>query len=165
LFVAISKAAALGACAARTIRFSGTVAGHPALILIDSGSSSSFLSESLAAKLSSAVLTPQSTQVQVAGGGLLLSSGILRNVPWTLDQCTFHSDFRVLPLTAFDAIVGMDWLAAFSPMHIHWQQKWFSIPYHGDSVLLQGLDEESPSQLLLQLCQVLDSSAASSSAI
>ena len=162
MFVAISKAAALGACAARTIRFSGTVAGHPALILIDSGSSSSFLSESLAAKLSSAVLTPQSTQVQVAGGGLLLSSGILRNVPWTLDQCTFHSDFRVLPLIAFDAIVGMDWLAAFNPMHVHWQQKWFSIPYHGDSVLLQGLDEESPSQLLLQLCQVPDTSAASS---
>jgi len=108
LFVAISKAAALGACVARTIGFSRTVAGHPALILIDSGSSSSFLSESLAAKLSSAVLTPQSTQVQVAGGGLLLSSGILRNVPWTLDKCTFISDFRVLPLTAFDAIVGMD---------------------------------------------------------
>jgi len=36
LFVAISKATALGACAARTIRFLGTVAGHPALILIDS---------------------------------------------------------------------------------------------------------------------------------
>ena len=121
LFVAISKATALGACAARTIWFSGTVAGHPTLILIDSGSPSSFLNESLAAKLSSAVLTPQSTQVQVASGGLLQSFGILRNVPWTLDQCTFHSDFRVLPLTAFDAIVGMDWLAAFSPMHVHWQ--------------------------------------------
>jgi len=80
LFVAISKAAALGACAARTIWFSGTVAGHPTLILIDSGSPSSFLNESLAAKLSSTMLTPQSTQVQVASGGLLLSSGILRNV-------------------------------------------------------------------------------------
>ena len=140
LFVAISKAAALGACAARTIWFSGTVAGHPTLILIDSGSPSSFLNESLAAKLSSAVLTPQSTQVQVASGGLLQSFEILRNVPWTLDQCTFHSDFRVFPLIAFDAIVGMDWLATFSPMHVHWQQKWFSIPYHGDSMLLQGLD-------------------------
>ena len=119
LLVAISKAAALGACAARTIWFSGTIAGHPMLILIDSGSSSSFLSESLAAQLSSAVLTPQSTQVQVAGGGLLLSSGILRNVSWTLDQCTFHSYFRVLPLMAFDAIMGMDRLAAFSPMYVH----------------------------------------------
>ena len=85
LFVVISKAAALGASAACTIRFAGTVGGHPALILIDSGSSSSFLSESLAAQLSSAVLTPQSTQVQVASGGLLLTSGILHNVLWTLD--------------------------------------------------------------------------------
>ena len=50
-------------------------------------------------------------------------------------------------------------------MHVHWQQKWFSIPYHGASVLLQGLDEEEcPGQLLLQLCPVPDSSAASSSA-
>ena len=108
-----------GACAARTIQFSGTVAGHPALILIDSGSSTSFISESLVAKLSSAVLTPQSTQVQVSSGGLLQSSRILRKVMWTLDQCTFYSNFRVLPLSAFDAIVGMDWLATFSPMQVH----------------------------------------------
>jgi len=54
--VAISKAAALGSSASRTIRFSGTVAGIPALILIDLGSSTSFVSEYLDSKLSIAQL-------------------------------------------------------------------------------------------------------------
>lgn len=71
VFVAISKAATLGSSAARTIRFAGSVSSIPALILVDFGSSTSFLSESLASRIDSVVLTPQSTQVQVAGGGLL----------------------------------------------------------------------------------------------
>jgi hypothetical protein len=93
VFVAISKAAALGSSAARTIRFVGSVSGIPALILVDSGSSTSFLSESLASRIDSAVFTQQSTQVPVAGGGLLHSSGILKDVPWTIDQYGFSSSF------------------------------------------------------------------------
>ena len=125
------------------------MAGIPALILVNSSSSTSFVSESLASKLSTAQLIPQQTKVQIVGGGLLQSSGVLSQVPWTIDQCTFSSDFRILPLSAFDAILGMDWLSAFSPMQVHCLQKWLLIPYHGNSVLLQGIDEEPPSPLLL----------------
>ena len=56
--VALSKAAAMGSSASRTIRFSRTVAGIPAVILVDSGSSTSFVSESLASQLSIAQLIP-----------------------------------------------------------------------------------------------------------
>jgi len=84
-------------------------------------------------------------------------------VPWTIDQCTFSSDFRILPLSAFDAIVGMDWLSTFSPMQVHWREKWLLIPYHGNSVLLQGIDEEPPSPLLLQLYNLSTSSSEVSS--
>ena len=69
--VAISKAAAMGFSASCTIRLSGIVAGIPALILVDSGSSTSFVSESLASQLSTAQLIQQPTKVQVAGAGFL----------------------------------------------------------------------------------------------
>lgn len=50
----------------------------------------------------------------------------------------------------------MVWLEAFSPMQVHWQHKWFIIPYQGQLILLQGLNSVSPSHLYLQLCVVPD---------
>jgi hypothetical protein len=31
---------------------------------------------------------------------------------------------KILPLNCYDVILGMDWLASNSPMHIDWQEKW-----------------------------------------
>jgi hypothetical protein len=53
LFLALPKTAVNGAPAARTIQFHGTLQGLPLSILIDSGSSSSFVSAKIAKQLSS----------------------------------------------------------------------------------------------------------------
>jgi hypothetical protein len=51
-------------------------------------------------------------------------------------------------------ILGMDWLEAFSPMKVHWANKWISIPYGDRQILLQGLLPEQPTAQLLQLLHV-----------
>lgn len=66
-------------------------------------------------------------------------------------QCSFVTDFRVLQLSSFDAILGMDWLESHSPMQIHWLQKWLAIPYNGSVHILKGLLPDAPEQLLLHL--------------
>lgn len=96
----------------------------------------------------------QSAQVQIAGGGSLHSPGSLQSVPWSVEHCNFCSNFRVLDLSAFDAIVGMDWLQAFSPIQIHWEHKWLAIPYNGSWTVLQGLDAVGPDSVYLQLFSV-----------
>jgi hypothetical protein len=45
----------------------------------------------------------------------------------------------VLALQHFDLIIGMDWLEEFSPIKIHWAQKWINKLYHDDSITLHGL--------------------------
>ena len=52
LFLSISKAVVNGVSAPRTVRFSGSIQQIPASILVDSGSSTSFISCQLAAQLS-----------------------------------------------------------------------------------------------------------------
>ncbi|WVZ50531.1 hypothetical protein U9M48_001775 [Paspalum notatum var. saurae] len=47
---------------------------------------------------------------------------------------------------------GMDWLELFSPMKIHWRQKWMAIPYKGSTAVLQGIMPSLPDQMVLQLC-------------
>jgi len=129
LLLALSKAAFGSAESGRAICFAGSIQSHAVSVLIDSGSSASFISASLAAKLVDVSVMPVPSTVRVAGCGLLQSSQLLVQVPWTIEQVTFVTDFRVLQLTSYDLIVAMDWLKQFSPMQVHWLQKWMMIPY------------------------------------
>jgi hypothetical protein len=57
----------------------------------------------------------------------------------------------VLDLSAFDAIVGMNWLQAFSPMQIHWEHKWILIPCQGKCSLLQEIDAVQTTSVCLHV--------------
>jgi hypothetical protein len=124
VFLALSKSAVSGAPAPRTIQFTGVIEGLPISILIDSGSSSSFISDRIVRQLSSQTLVSNPTSVHVAGGDILISEGTLYDVAWSMDSYSFHSDLKILPLTQFDLIIGMDWMELHSPMQIHWKNKW-----------------------------------------
>ena len=116
VFLALSQCALTGNSAPRTVQFSGTGQGIPLHILLDSSNSTSFISESVATQLSQVSVKQSPCQVSIAGGGTLTSAVILLTVQWSIGQLCFTSDLRVLPLTAFDMILGMDWLESFSPM-------------------------------------------------
>lgn len=71
------------------------------------------------------------------GGGKLVSNGTLLNVTWSIADNSFVSDLKILPLTHFDLIIGMDWLEKHSPMQIHWKSKWLQFQYARSAVKLQ----------------------------
>lgn len=154
VFLALSKSAVSGAPAPRTVRFAGFLEGILVSILLDSGSSSSFVSDKIASQLSSTTVIPIPSSVQVAGDGLLTSADILDHVHWNIDGNTFSSSFRILPLNLYDVILGMDWLESHSPMIIHWKQKWVQITHHDNTVLLQGIGPLVSDSVLLQVCCV-----------
>jgi hypothetical protein len=137
-FMAISDCAFTGSYAPRTVQFSRSVQGIPLTILLDFGSSTSFISDSTAAQLTGVSAKQSPCQVRIAGGGTLSSSVTLLAVRWSIGQFSFTSDLRVLPLSAFDMIIGMDWLEFFSPMQVDWKHKRLAIPYAGSTVVMQG---------------------------
>jgi hypothetical protein len=113
------------------MKFSGIIQGKEVLILIDSGSSHSFVSTTLAVQLTGVLPMTRPVSVQVADGGRIHCSQQLLATQWSVQQCVFTTDFRVLDISTYDLIVGMDWLSAHSPMKVHWLQKWMIIPYQG----------------------------------
>lgn len=166
LLLAISKSAISGVPAARTVRLLGTVQQIPVQVLVDFGSSSSFVNAKLASQLQGLPVLSLSSSVQVAGGGILHSDCVLQRVPWIVGDCTFHSDLRVLSLGTFDIVISMDWLEEHSPMLVDWRQKQLSIPYAGEYKLLPGVAPGAPTQLLLQIESVLpESSSVASQAV
>ena len=63
-------------------------------------------------------------------------------------------------------ILGLDWLASFSPMQVHWAKKWISIPYEGATAILIGDYADLLVGSAIQLCLVQhDESSQSSSAL
>lgn len=98
----------------------------------------------------------------------MLCSAIIRSAEWTIDSCHFQHDLKVLPLHAYDIILGMDWLQSFSPMKIDWWQRWLVIPYQGSTVRLHGLPShpsESPDELLVQIFSMGETQSASDNQI
>jgi hypothetical protein len=103
------------------------VQGHSLLFLVDSGSSSCFLDQSLAGRLSGRAPLPTPVRVQVAGGEVLHSTNFFPPLTWSLDGHYFTDNFRIISLNSYDGIVGHDWLAKLSPMITHSSQHWLAI--------------------------------------
>ncbi|XP_045087991.1 uncharacterized protein [Aegilops tauschii subsp. strangulata] len=116
----ICKEAVEGAESATTMRLHGWVQDREVLMLVDSGSSHSFVCESLAEQLSGMKVSDHTMAVRVANGGVLQCNRELPACPWRTQGVTFHTDLKVLPLGCYDMILGIDWLAQRSPMNVHW---------------------------------------------
>lgn len=54
-------------------------------------------------------------------------------------------------------ILGLNWLSSFSPMQVHWAQKWLAIPYEGATAVLLGNAPDLPVGAVVQLCLVQES--------
>jgi hypothetical protein len=153
--MALSKDAASGSVGPRTMKFQGDIQGHRVTILIDSGSSHSFISQTLAAQLPALLPLQSSVRVQVANGGIMHCEAHLPQGQWFVQGYQFTSDLKVLSLNSYELIIGMDWLEEFSPMQVHWAHKWMKLPYKGATAILQGILPQLPEIFVIQLCSLV----------
>lgn len=105
------------------IRVRALVQNQVMIVLIDSGSTHSFIDSSLVSKLHMEGVSTKPSQVKAANGETLISDTIIPQMEWWAQGHTFRTNMRVLNLGAYDAILGFDWLKQHSPMHCHWESK------------------------------------------
>ncbi|CAO2151592.1 unnamed protein product [Urochloa humidicola] len=154
LFFSLSSAAVSGVPAPRTMCMTGVIQGKPMRILVDSGSSHTFINSQLAQHLVGVLPISSSVNVQVANGQSLKCTSQLLQTEWVMEGYQFKSDLKVISLAAFDMILGLDWLECHSPMKVHWRHKWMAIPYQGSTVLLYGDNAVPPEGSVVQICSV-----------
>lgn len=122
--LALSSEALKGGMVKRALQLYGVMQHNNITILVDSGSTNSFISEQLVTKLDNTILVPVHIPVKVADGTIIQCSSLLSQATWSVQQCSFTQDLKVLPLSSYDVILGMDWLEQFSPMEVDWKFKW-----------------------------------------
>jgi hypothetical protein len=137
----ISVCAMAGIQGKKTMRLQGTIQDQNIMILIDSGSSATFVSDRLVAKaqLHTTAVTP--IQVAVVDGGKLHSDKMVLDFSWWTQGHHFSNEARVLPLGTYDLILGMDWLEKHSPMWVDWKRKRMRFTYQESRISLTGVKD------------------------
>ena len=79
---------------------------------------------------------------------------------WSVQGNLFEHDLKVLPLSCYDGILGMDWLSRYSPMTVDWEQKWMAFAVNGKTVTLQGIAPVEFAYTIIELSVVTDENAA-----
>jgi hypothetical protein len=92
----ISYSASTCIAAKKTIRLQGTIKGKQVLILIDSGSACSFISEQAVQELELTTVTVTKSQVVVADGARVPCSSVVQYVVWEWQHKVFCLHFEYL---------------------------------------------------------------------
>jgi hypothetical protein len=147
------------------MKLKGSIQGKEALILVDSGSTNTFVSKQFAAELLGIHALTNVVKVQVANGSILTCDSFIPQAQWSMDEYSFTSDMKIIDLQHFDMILGMDRLEQFSPMKVHWKHKWLSIPYNGSTSFLQGIVPHLPEEIVVHVCAIIETDQNSASEI
>jgi hypothetical protein len=150
--LAISVVAVSGSEGNRTIRLWASIHCQQVLVLVDLGSSASFIGSHLMGIIPRVKLLDRSLQVKVANEGIMWSKYSVQNCLWLCAGTMFRTDFKVLLLGGYDMILGMDWLEGHSPMPVHLAEKWMEFEHQGAWIHLHGVSPK------LQQCNALSMS-------
>lgn len=107
-------------------------------MLVNSGSSTSFLNQQLADKLQGVKLMRTPCRVKVADGCELCCYTRIPDCVWSLQGHEFSTEMKILSLGTYDAILGMDWLEVHSPMAVDWKKKTLVLSTSSRPIFLQG---------------------------
>ncbi|KAE8694183.1 hypothetical protein F3Y22_tig00110788pilonHSYRG00591 [Hibiscus syriacus] len=120
-----------------TLRIQGSIKGKPINVLIDSGSTHSFVTPKWA-KEGVEVVNTQPLVITVANGEKLFSTARSNMVSWKMQGYEFQHDFRVLSLGGSDMVLGVDMMEEFSPILMDFKAKTISFEKDGKTVVIRG---------------------------
>ncbi|WVZ79446.1 hypothetical protein U9M48_027023 [Paspalum notatum var. saurae] len=107
--------------------------------LLDNGSSHTFVSSAFVKHVGLPTITVSPRQVTLANGQSITTVQMVPNLQWWCQGHTLQTDMLVLDMAPYDAILGFDWLSAYSPMNCNWANRSISFHLNGKPVHLQGL--------------------------
>ena len=103
------------------MRVAASIKSQSIVVLIDSGSTHSFLNEKVASTLRLPVVPTKSFTVRVANGERLMCQGRYEKVPIDLQGIPFSLTFYSLSLAGLDIVLGIQWLEILGLVVCNWK--------------------------------------------
>ncbi|XP_012857031.1 PREDICTED: uncharacterized protein LOC105976303 [Erythranthe guttata] len=146
--VEVSLNAIAGQSGARTIKVQGELEKGAIKILIDTGSTHSFICEQLAQQLNCVTTEAKPMLVTVANGGKMMSRQVVEGLKWWIQGEPFSFPLRLLKLGGYHIILGCDWLWENSPVKFDYKRRFIKIRRGEQKLLITAEEEGNESQLL-----------------
>lgn len=134
----ISLHAIVGSLAPKTMRILAKINHQKVLILIDTGSTHSFI-DPYVARNAKLLREDSHLTVQVANGAILPCLGYCKTVSFLLQNFTFEANLYVLTLGGCDLVLGVDWLRGLGSVLWNFAELTLKFQLGQQSVNLQGI--------------------------
>ena len=144
----ISFHALKGGTAGKIIKVKGQAGRRRLLVLIDSGSTHSFLNKATATDLKCELTATTPLSVTVANGNHMYSHYRCRNFKWLMHGQEFTMDLRVLELGGCDIVLGVDWMRTVSPLTFDFNKLEVEVDMGGKRLTLVGSLEPGEYKLI-----------------
>ncbi|KAL4278859.1 hypothetical protein GQ457_03G027370 [Hibiscus cannabinus] len=138
----ISMNALTGNAGYSTIRIQGSLKGSPLNILVDSGSTHSFITPAWA-KEGLELIHTNPLAITVANGEQLISTAKSKKLNWKMQGHSFEHDFRVLHMGGSDMVLGVDWMRIYSPITMDFKTMTLTFMRGNQQIVLQGGQKEN----------------------
>ncbi|KAF5446347.1 hypothetical protein F2P56_031982 [Juglans regia] len=138
----ISLNAITGTPSSKTMRLMGWIGRTQVVLLVDSGSTHSFVDPSIAQTAKLVVDESKRLAVKVANGQIVQGLGYCSNAKIKVQGISFYPSFYVLPLGGCDVVLGVDWLETLGTIAWNFHELSMKFLYLGKNVELLGLKLE-----------------------
>ncbi|XP_020082221.1 uncharacterized protein LOC109705849 [Ananas comosus] len=131
-----------------TIKVPGESKGKTLTILIDTGSTHSFIDIQTAREIKARLVAAAPLVVTVANGQKVLSKLQCPEFTWTMQGQEFKADLRVIRLEGSSVLLGIDWLRVYGKVTFDFQQNSITVTKDGQALVLKGMGEQAKLQLI-----------------
>ncbi|GJX87759.1 zinc finger, CCHC-type containing protein, partial [Tanacetum coccineum] len=122
----------------KTMRVTSTVGKHTIHILIDYGSTHSFLDKNMAKKIGCHIRNTCPLVVTVADGNNLVTTSECKKFKWLFGSTTFTSYVMLLPLGGSEMVLGIQWLATLGDIRFNFHELRMDFKYNGSCMQLEA---------------------------
>nr|XP_027099159.1 uncharacterized protein LOC113718454 [Coffea arabica] len=119
--IEVSIHALAGGTEHKTLKLKGKIIGKEIIVLVDSGSTHCFINERLAETIQLQT-SGRPLTVKVANGEQLESRQLQGALQWEMQGHKFTHQFNTLKLGSCHMVLGVDWLARYSPIEFDFRQ-------------------------------------------
>jgi len=125
-----------------TILVAGWVKKRALSILVDSGSTHSFINELTVVETGYQSCYVQPIRVTVADGNYVYCNSRCPQFTWKMGSKTFVEDLRILKLGGCDVILGNDWMKKYNPTKFDHEKQCVTIGRKSNKVVLRAIPDK-----------------------
>ncbi|KAF8077019.1 hypothetical protein N665_1069s0002 [Sinapis alba] len=140
----------VGLSSPHTIKLQGSLQDVEVVVLIDTGATHNFISESLVQRLGIPVSSTQGFVVMVGAGVTVKGRRVCEGIQLKLPTCEVNSIFLPLELGIADVILGIQWLETLGETQNNWKLQCMKFQLGGETITIQGDPSLYSAQLSLK---------------